>query len=54
MVGTADGGKTWTPQSSNDTDGEYSSQVSALNAGTWVATTAADIFVTTDDGGLAG
>ncbi len=54
MVGTADGGKTWTQQSSNYPNGEYSAQVSALNANTWVATTAADIFVTTDDGGLAG
>jgi hypothetical protein len=54
MLGTADGGTTWTPVTSDYAVGENSAQVAYLNASTWVATTAARIFVTNDDGGLAG
>jgi hypothetical protein len=54
LLGTADGGTSWTQVTSGAADGEYSSQVSYLNASTWVTSADARIFVTTDDGGLAG
>jgi hypothetical protein len=54
LLGSADGGSSWTQVTSGSPDNEISSQVSYLNTSTFVASADARIFVTTDDGGLAG